>query len=49
MPPDRPEERQPVMSGGALIGLAFDPLGGAVIASGDTAYRIETGVQPFFG
>ena len=49
MSPDRPDERQRVMSGGALIGLAFDPLGGAVISSRDTAYRIEAGVQPFFG
>ncbi len=49
MPPDRPDDRQQVMSGGSLIGLAFDPLGGAVIVSSDTAYRIEAGVQPFFG
>ncbi len=49
MPPDRPDVRQQVMSGGSLIGLAFDPLGGAVIVSSDTAYRIEAGVQPFFG
>jgi sugar lactone lactonase YvrE len=49
MSPDRPDDRERVLSGGALIGLAFDPLGGAVIASGDTAYRIEAGVQPLFG
>jgi sugar lactone lactonase YvrE len=30
-----------VVMGGALIGLAFDPRGGLVLASSDTAYRLD--------
>ena len=36
---DRPSEAEEVMSGGALIGLAFHPEGGFVLASTDTVYR----------
>jgi sugar lactone lactonase YvrE len=37
------EDRHPeqVVAGGALIGLAFDPLGGLVLASSETAYRLD--------
>ena len=38
----RPGERERLVAGGSLIGLAFDPAGGAVIASTDTVYRFET-------
>ena len=30
-----------VVVGGSLIGLAFDPHGGIVLASSDTAYRLS--------
>lgn len=36
---DRPSEAEPVVSGGSLIGLAFYPDGGFVLASSDTVYR----------
>jgi uncharacterized protein (TIGR03437 family) len=36
---DRPVEAEQVMSGGSLIGLAFHPDGGFVLASTDTVYR----------
>jgi sugar lactone lactonase YvrE len=39
LPMDRPAEAEQVVSGGALIGLAFDPRGGFVLASSDTVYR----------
>ena len=32
-----------MIAGGALIGLAFDPSGGFVLASGDTVYRFAEG------
>jgi sugar lactone lactonase YvrE len=37
--PDRPSEAEELVSGGSLIGLAFDPTGGFVLASSDTVYR----------
>ena len=39
LPMDRPAEAEQVVSGGSLIGLAFDPRGGFVLASGDTLFR----------
>jgi sugar lactone lactonase YvrE len=39
--PDRPGIRDCVLSGGALLGLAFDPLGGLVVCSSDTVYRLD--------
>jgi sugar lactone lactonase YvrE len=36
---DRPAEAEQIVSGGALIGLAFDPHGGFVLASSDTVFR----------
>jgi sugar lactone lactonase YvrE len=39
LPLDRPGEIEQVVSGGSLIGLAFDPTGGFVVASSDTLYR----------
>ncbi len=38
---DAPAEREQLIAGGALIGIAFDPLGGFVVASNDTVYRFE--------
>jgi hypothetical protein len=32
-----------IIAGGALIGLAFDPTGGFVLASSDTVYRFAEG------
>lgn len=42
IPLDQPSEREQVLAGGALIGVAFDPLGGMVVASSDTVYRFDT-------
>ena len=39
--PDRPDDIEQVLAGGEAIGIAFDPRGGVVLASGDTAYRLE--------
>jgi sugar lactone lactonase YvrE len=36
---DRPAEAEQLVSGGSLIGIAFDPNGGFVLASSDTVYR----------
>ena len=36
---DRPAHAEPVLSGGSLIGLAFYPDDGFVLASTDTVYR----------
>ena len=44
----RPGRREPperVLSGGDLIGLAFDPRGGLILVSTDTAYRLDVGVR----
>jgi sugar lactone lactonase YvrE len=42
---DRKEPPQQVIAGGNLIGLAFDPRGGLVLVSQDTAYRLHVGVR----
>jgi sugar lactone lactonase YvrE len=44
---DQPDRAEQVVAGGALIGLAFDPRGGIVLASSDTAYRLDVPVQGF--
>jgi len=38
---DRPTEVEQLLSGGQLIGLAFDPGGGLVVASTETIYRFD--------
>jgi len=43
--PDRPHEPEAVVSEGGLIGLAFDPRGGLVLASSDTVYKVAVDVQ----
>ena len=45
--PNTPDERELVMSGGALIGLAFDPHGGIAVATTDSVYRLAVGIQGF--
>lgn len=42
---DRRESPQQMLSGGELIGLAFDPRGGLVLVSQDTAYRLSVGAR----
>jgi hypothetical protein len=42
---DRPSERERVIVGGGLLGLAFDPHGGLVVASTDTVYRLDVGIR----
>jgi sugar lactone lactonase YvrE len=42
---DRGAVPEPVIVGGSLIGLAFDPRGGLVLASSDTVYRLEVPVR----
>ena len=37
----RPTEAEPLLLGGSLIGLAFAPAGGLVVASADTVYRFD--------
>lgn len=43
---DGPGEREQLIAGGALIGIAFDPLGGVVVASSDTVYRLDAATYP---
>jgi sugar lactone lactonase YvrE len=43
---DAPHDRELLIAGGALIGLAFDPLGSVVVASSDTVYRLEVPSYP---
>jgi sugar lactone lactonase YvrE len=40
---DQPDQAEQVIAGGELIGLAFDPAGGFVLASSDTVYRFAEG------
>jgi sugar lactone lactonase YvrE len=43
--PDGRGAAEPVLIGGDLIGLAFDPRGGLVLVSRDTAYRLNVNVR----
>ena len=36
-----------VLAAAALVGLAFDPTGGLVVASNETAYRLDVPVRPY--
>lgn len=40
---DQPADAKQMISGGSLIGLAFDPTGGFVLASSDTVFRFAEG------
>jgi hypothetical protein len=42
---DRPTEVEELVSGGGLIGLAFDPTSGLVLASADTVYRLDVPIR----
>ncbi len=44
--PDRSEPPQQILSGTGLIGLAFDPVGGLVLASNDAVYRLSVPLKP---
>jgi sugar lactone lactonase YvrE len=35
-----------VVAGQSLVGVAFNPQGGLVVASNDTAYRLQVGIRP---
>jgi hypothetical protein len=38
--------RELVVAGEGLVGLAFDPGGGIVVASADTVYRLDVPLTP---
>ncbi len=42
---NRPEIKDCVLSGGALLGVSFDPLGGLVVCSSETVYRLDVGLR----
>jgi sugar lactone lactonase YvrE len=42
---DRPSEVEQVVAGGSLVGLAFDPRGGLVLASSDTVFKLSVPVE----
>ena len=42
---DAPESPELLLSGGPLIGLAFDPHGGIALAATETVYRLAVGVR----
>jgi sugar lactone lactonase YvrE len=44
---DRPSEIEQVVAGGSLLGLAFDPRGGAVLASSDTVFKLSVPIEGF--
>jgi sugar lactone lactonase YvrE len=35
-----------IVSGQSLVGVAFNPAGGLVVASNDTAYRLDVPIRP---
>jgi hypothetical protein len=47
LPPDSPRHREQLIAGAALIGVAFDPRGGIVLASSDTIYRLDVPLRGF--
>lgn len=42
---DAPAERELMLAGGPLIGLAFDPHGGIAVATTDSVYRLAVGIR----
>lgn len=42
---DAPVEVEQVVSGGSLVGLAFDPRGGLVLASSDTVFKLSVDIR----
>jgi sugar lactone lactonase YvrE len=45
LPLDRPSDLEQAVSGGGLVGLAFDPRGGLVLASSDTVYKLSVPIH----
>jgi sugar lactone lactonase YvrE len=45
MRPEHPAEIEQLLDGGEVIGIAFDPRGGVVLASSDTAYRLDVSLH----
>ena len=43
--PDRRGQAEQVMAGGSIVGLAFDPRGGLVLASSDTVFKLAVDVH----
>ena len=43
---DAPESPEVMLSGGALIGLAFDPHGGIALAASEVIYKLSVGLRP---
>jgi sugar lactone lactonase YvrE len=43
---DAPEAPELMLSGGALIGLAFDPHGGIALAASEVIYKLSVGLRP---
>ena len=43
---DRDAAPELLLAGGGLIGIAFDPAGGVVLASGESVYRLAAPVRP---
>ena len=43
---DAPAAPELVLSGGALIGLAFDPHGGIALAASEVVYKLAVGLRP---
>ena len=43
---DHDGETRRVLTAGALVGLAFDPAGGLVVVSNDSAYRLDLPLHP---
>jgi hypothetical protein len=41
------QPRELVMAASALVGVAFDPRGGLVVASNDTVYRLDVPLRPW--
>lgn len=37
---------EPIVAGQSLVGVAFDPNGGLVVASNDTVYRLDVAIRP---
>ena len=43
---DHPSSPELMLSGGALIGLAFDPHGGIALAASEVVYKLAVGLRP---
>src|SRR5205814_10366134 len=43
---DAPHAPELVLTGGPLIGLAFDPHGGIALAASEVVYKLAVGVRP---